>query len=213
MKTRSIRVSFLLGILLLFLTAAPVPAAQDGWWNDAWSFRQEIILDSITSKESAANQPVDTTIRFDSPVGRENETHHSVRVIFQNKEDDIELESQLYDLMYSDETHITSCNLVFLIPPQTDGTERYYVYYDESPTTSPDYPDHVSIADSSYFYEPIPGYPLESHFYQISQQDTIRYIVAQEGHIPLVLHITICDKTSGRINRCDAKKRGSDRVV
>ncbi len=70
---------------------------------------------------------------------------------------------------------------MFLIPPQTGGTERYYVYYDESPTTSPDYPDHVSIADSSYFYEPIPGYPLESHFYKISQHDTIRYVVAQEG--------------------------------
>ena len=181
MKTRTIHVSFLLGIFLLSLLPPHVVAAQDGWWNDAWSFRQEILLDSITSKESAANQPVDTTIRFDSTCWAKNETDQSVRVIFQNKDDDIELESQLYNMMYSDEAHITSCNLVFLIPPQTDGTERYYVYYDESPTTSPDYPDHVSIADSSYFYEPIPGYPLESHFYKISQQDTIRYVVAQEG--------------------------------
>lgn len=181
MLAKMIRVSLLMGVFLFSVVHLQVSAEQDDWWNDSWSFRQEILLDSLTSKESAANQPVDTTIRFDSTCWAKNETDHSVRVIFQNKDDDIELESQLYDMMYSDEAHITSCNLVFLIPPQTDGTERYYIYYDESPTTSPDYPDHVSIADSSYFYEPIPGYPLESHFYKILQQGTIRYVVAQEG--------------------------------
>ncbi len=99
MKTRTIHVSFLLGIFLLSLLSPHVVAAQDGWWNDAWSFRQEILLDSITSKESAANQPVDTTIRFDSTCWAKNETDQSVRVIFQNKDDDIELESQLYNMM------------------------------------------------------------------------------------------------------------------
>ena len=181
MVAKMIRVSLLIGVFLFSVVHLPVSAGQDDWWDDSWSFRQELSLDSVTSKESAANQPVDTTIRFESSCWAENETDHSVRVICQNNDDDLELESQLYALEYSDETHITSCNLVFLIPPQTDGTEKYYVYYDESPTTSPDYPDHVSIADSSYFYEPIPGYPLESHFYKITQQDTIRYVVAQEG--------------------------------
>ncbi len=181
MVVKMIRVSLLIGVFLFSIVHLQVSAEQDDWWNDSWSFRQEILLDTVTSKECAANQPVDITIRFDSSCWAENETHHSVRVICQNKDGDIELESQLYDIMSSDETHITSCNIVFLIPPQTDGTERYYVYYDESPTTSPDYPDYVSIADSSYFYEPVPGYPLESHFYKISQQDTIRYVVAQEG--------------------------------
>jgi hypothetical protein len=181
MVAKMIRVSLLIGVFFFSVVHLPVSAGQDDWWDDSWSFRQELSLDSVTSKESAANQPVDTTIRFESSCWVENETHHSVRVICQNKDDDIELESQLYALEYLDEAHITSCNLVFLIPPQTDGTEKYYVYYDESPTTSPNYPDHVSIADSAYFYEPIPGYPLESHFYKITQQDTIRYVVAQEG--------------------------------
>jgi len=181
MVTKMIRVLLLLGVFLCLVLHLQVSAGQDDWWNDNWSFRQEILLESVTSKESAANQPVDTTIRFESPCWAKNETSHSVRVVCQNKEDDVELESQLYALKYSDETHILSCNLVFLIPPQTDGTERYYVYYDESPTISPEYPDHVSIADSSYFYEPIPGYPLESYFYKISQNGTIRYVVAQEG--------------------------------
>ncbi len=181
MNMTLLRISLCIGVFL-FATINPQVVAQHGdWWKDDWSFRQEILLDTVTGNKSAANQPVDIPIRFDSPCWAKNDTQHSVRVIAQTNEDDIELESQLYDLKYSDETHITSGNLVFLIPPQSDGTERYYIYYDESPTPPPEYPDHVSITDSSYYYEPIPGYPLESHFYQISQQGTIRYIVAQEG--------------------------------
>lgn len=181
MNAKLLRISLYIGVFLFATIQPQVIAQHDNWWKDDWSFRLEIPLDSVTGNKSAANQPVDTTIRFDSPCWAKNETQHSVRVIAQTNEDDIELESQLYDLKYSDETHITSCNLVFLIPPESDGTERYFVYYDESPTSPPGYPDYVSITDSSYYYEPIPGYPLESHFYQISQQGTIRYIVAQEG--------------------------------
>ena len=181
MTAKTICGSFLIGIFLLSLMQLPVFAGQDHWWDDAWSFRQEIILPSLTSEAFAHYQPVDTTIKFDSPCWAVNETMHSVWVICQNKNDDVEVESQLYNLVYSDETHITSCNLVFLIPPQADGTEQYYVYYDESQTRSSRYPAYVSIEDSSYFYEPIPGYPLESHFYKISQNDSIRYIIAQEG--------------------------------
>jgi len=149
MVTKMIRVLLLLGVFLCLVLHLQVSAGQDDWWNDNWSYRQEILLESVTSKESAANQPVDTTIRFESPCWAKNETSHSVRVIFQNKEDDIELESQLYALKYSDEAHILSCNLVFLIPPQTDGTEQYYEYNDESPTTSPDYLHTLTIA---YYY-------------------------------------------------------------
>ncbi len=181
MMAKTIRVSFLLGIFLFLVVPLQISTAEEGWWDDAWSFRQELILGLKTNEEFARYQPVDIQIRFDSPCWAVNQTKHSVRVICQNKNNDVELESQLYDLVYSDEDHIVSCNLVFLIPAEADGTERYYIYFDESPTTSAEYPDHVSIKDSSYYYEPIPGYPLESHFYQISQHDSIRYVVAQEG--------------------------------
>jgi hypothetical protein len=181
MVAKMIRVSLLIGVFLFSVLPLQVSAGQDDWWNDTWSFRQELVLGSITSEGSAAYQPIDIPVRFDSPCWAVNETQHSVRVLCQNKNDNLELESQLYALVFSDQTHIMSCNLVFLIPPQTDGTERYYMYYDEAPTISPGYPDHVSIAESSYFYEPIPGYPLESSYYKITQHDSIRYVVAQEG--------------------------------
>lgn len=173
--------SVLVGIVLLSLLYLPASAQQDLWWDNAWSFRQEIVFPSLTSDASLLNQPVDTTIWFDSPCWAENETSHSVRVICSDEDQYFELESQIYALSYSDKTHLTSCNIVFLIPPFANGDEHYYVYYDESSTASPDYPDYVSIEDSSYYYEPVPGYPLESHFYKIAQNHTIRYIVAQEG--------------------------------
>jgi hypothetical protein len=102
-------------------------------------------------------------------------------VICQENNQDFELESQIYGLTHSDTEHIASCNLVFLIPPDSDGTERYYVYYDETQTPAPAYPDHVSIAESSYFYEPIPGYSVRSHFYEMIQNGSIVYTVAQDG--------------------------------
>jgi len=181
MLAKTMRVSILVGIFLFLVMPLQILAEEESWWDDAWSFRQEIILDLKTDEDHARYQPVDLSLRFDSPCWAVNETKHSVRVICQNKNNNLEVESQLYELMHCDEDHIVSCNLVFLIPPEADGTERYYIYYDESPTISPEYPDYVSIKDSSYYYEPIPGYPLESHFYQISQDDSIRYVVAQEG--------------------------------
>jgi hypothetical protein len=181
MLAKTIRVTFFIGIFLCSVIHFGAYASQDHWWDDAWSFRQEIDLGFNTNLEEAAYQPVDITLRFNSPCWAMNETQHSVRVLCQNNKEDSIIESQLYNLVHTDESHIASCDLVFLIPPQADGTEHYYVYYDESPTSSPDYPDHVSIEDSSYFYEPIPGYPLESHFYKITQNNTIRYVVAQEG--------------------------------
>ncbi len=181
MMAKKIRASFLIGVFLFSLVPLQFSAGQDDWWNEAWSYRAEIALSHLTSNKTAAYQPIDSAIRFDSPCWAVNETTHSVRVICYSKNEPLLLESQLYELVYCDDTHITSCNLVFLIPPQADGTERYYVYYDESRTPPPNHPDHVSIETSSYYYEPIPGYPLESHFYQITQHDSIRYVVAKEG--------------------------------
>jgi hypothetical protein len=181
MRTKTLRVVLLTGLFFFSLIPFQVSTGKDDWWSTAWSYRQELPLGFLAGASSAANQPIDMTVQFDSPCWAQNETRHSVRVLCQSSQGDYELESQLYDLMYSDETHITTCNLVFLVPPEVDGTERYYVYYDEAPTPAPGYPDHVSIVDSSYYYEPIPGYPLESHFYKIIQDNTIPYVVAQEG--------------------------------
>ncbi len=181
MKIKKKRVYFLIGIFLFCLMPLHFSTGQGDWWDEDWSYRTELVLGHFAWNSTAASQPIDIPLRFENPCWAVNETTHSVRVICQGKDEPEELESQLYDLVHSDETHIVSCNLVFLIPAQVDGTERYFVYYDESLTAAVTYPDHVSLETSSYYYEPIPGYPLESHFYQIRQHDSIRYVVAKEG--------------------------------
>jgi len=178
MVSKIIGVILVAGFLLFPLFSINTVVAEDRWWNNQWSFRQGLMLHFNTSSDLAAFQPVDTTIIFNNPCWARDELHHSIRVIYQA---DTELESQIYDLVHSDDSHITSCNLVFLTPKDVNEIGHYYVYYDESETASPMYPDHVSIEDSSYFYEPISGYPLQSQYYKISQEESIIYAVAQQG--------------------------------
>jgi len=178
MVSKSIGVILVAGFLLFPLFSIHTIVAEDRWWNNQWSFRQELVVPFNTSSDLAAFQPVDTTIIFENPCWARDELQHSIRVIYQA---DRVLESQIYGLVHSDDNHIASCNLVFLIPKEVDEIGQYYVYYDESETASPMYPDHVSIEDSSYFYEPISGYPLQSQYYKISQEESITYAVAQQG--------------------------------
>lgn len=154
---------------------------SDSWWNTEWSYRQEIMIPSEINRTLNDLQPIDIIIRFESPCWVKNETTHSIRVIKQHQRDNIELESQIYDLDYEKDTILRSCNVVFIIPENMTGTEVFYVYYDESSTVPPMYVDHVSILDSSYYYEPISGYPLSSRFYHIIEDGSSVYAICQEG--------------------------------
>jgi hypothetical protein len=178
MVSRVIGVIVVVGFLLVPLFSINTVIAKDPWWNNQWSFRQELVLHFNTSSDLAAFQPIDTTIVFNNPCWAHDEMQHSIRLIYQ---DDTELESQIYGLVHSDNNHIVSCNLVFLTPKEIDENGKFYIYYDESEIDSPQYPDHVAIEDSSYFYEPISGYPIQSHYYKISQQESVIYAVAQQG--------------------------------
>ena len=178
MVSKSIGVIIVAGFFLVTMFSINIAVAEDSWWNSEWSFRQNLLLQINTSSDLAAFQPVDMTIIFENPCWAQDELNNSIRIIYQ---DDTELESQIYGLVHSDDNHIVSCNLVFLTPEEVDEIGLYYVYYDESETVSPSYPDRVSIEDSSYFYEPISGYPLQSQYYKISQQESIIYAVAQQG--------------------------------
>jgi hypothetical protein len=180
MGVRLLGIVLLVGLFCLSIIPLSVSAEQQ-WWNSEWSYRQEIVIPFNTRTNFSAYQPIDTTIVFSNPCWTENESQTSVRVIYQWKDHELELESQIYDLLHSDAEHITSCNLVFLIPPGADGTGQYYIYYRDMKTSSPEYPDHVSIKEASYFYEPIPGYPVRSDFYEVIQNDSIVYAIAQDG--------------------------------
>ena len=181
MTTKSIVLCFLVPLILVPLLPYQVGAENERWWNESWAYRQELSIPIDTTVGLARFQPVDTTVMFEHPCWAPDEQRSSVRVIMQTKDALQELESQIYDLNHTDPNHISSCNLVFLIPENTTGEERYYIYYHELETAPSKYPDHVSIEDSSYSYEPLPGYPTQSHFYKISQDGFVVYAVSQEG--------------------------------
>ena len=180
MKKRSI-VYFLL-LITLWLILVPVNlSSESSWWNDSWSHRKEIDIPIDTNLDITKYQPIDTRIEFDESCWAKNEDEHSIRICCLNGNGWNELESQIYNLEYIGENQIKSCNIVFLIPEFATGDEKYYIYYDDSEKPSPDYPDYVDIEESFYHYEPIPGYPLESHFYKIIDDGYIIYAIAHEG--------------------------------
>jgi len=169
-------------VFLFVLTSVPMSmSAGEPWLNSMWEYRQEIPIPFDTGTESAKFQPIDIPVTFDHPCWTKNEQNHSLRVIYQDGDTLVELESQIYDLNHTDENHIKTCNLVFLIPEHATGKEHYYVYYSEDETPSPGYPDHLHIEEAYYYFAPIPGFPFESYYYKITQDGNIVYGIAVNG--------------------------------
>jgi len=146
-------------------------------------FKQEISISIDTSRTDAKFQPIDIRVKFDHSCWAKNETIHSVRIAYDDGLGLTELESQLYDLEFLDNTHISSCSLVFLIPEEANGNEKYYVLYDESETSAPQYKDHLAVEDSHYYYEPISGQKADLKYYKIIEDGFITYAIAYEGDI------------------------------
>lgn len=152
-------------------------------WNKEWAFHQKITPFIQTYTETARYQPIDILLNFDSLCWAENEKNHSIRVCCWDTMTWHELESQIYDLNYSDDSHLSSCRIVFLIPPYANGKESYYVYYHDGEKQAPSYVDHVSVKDAYYYFEPISGISVEGDYYEISQDDEITYGVGQKGQV------------------------------
>jgi len=122
--------NILISLLVPTLFSEPLPD-EPPWWNDEYNYRKELIIPIDTSKKQAKYQPIDILLEFEEYCWAKNENEHSVRVCSWNGNIWKELESQIYDLTQGDNEHIISCSLIFLIPEESDGNEKYYVYYDE----------------------------------------------------------------------------------
>jgi len=169
-------------ILVIFIPVSlKASPDEDIWWDDKWSFRKEIQIPISTNNEYAHYQPIDFKMEFENPCWAKNEEEHSIRIIFQDSNRIIHLESQIYNLSFEEENKIKSCNIVFLIPEEANGKERYYVYYDHDKKSCPNYVNHVDIDESYYNYEPIPGIKFESYYYEIIQEGYSVYAVNYKG--------------------------------
>jgi len=185
---QKIKISVLCIILILFIPSfLTINVKSENvsipHWNNKWSYRQEIILPIRTIESSSIFQPIDLQISFENPCWAINEEKNSIRVASWHRNQWYELESQIYDLKFSDPHHIEKCRIVFLVPEFANGNERYFVYYDNDETEKSNYVDHVSITDSYYFYEPIRGVSLEGDYYSIIQDGLGVYAVGQKGQL------------------------------
>jgi len=118
-------------------------------------------------------QPVDIKISFPQLCYARDEFHNSIVVFYNGRE----IESQIYNLKHIDNTHIKSCNIVFL----SQGRGRYVIKYgDEEAIRS--YTKHVNVVDRSYSKKLL-GYSLNLNYYAIMEDGNCIFSVVQDGNI------------------------------
>ena len=146
-------------------------------------YKQEIKIPFDTSVDEAKFQPVDTNIVFEKTCWGRDEINHSIRVAYDAGSGLNEIDSQIYDLEKTDDNHISSCNLVFLIPEDADGKEKYYVLYSDKETKQADYVDHVGYEDTHYSYEPISGQKISTDYFKILEDGFVICGICQKGEL------------------------------
>lgn len=176
-----------IALLIFLLVFQVIPFTNS---KEKFPFHEELL---IPDDKDMINQPVDIVFHFSHPCWAIDEKRHSVRLFYSDGKTEKEIECQIYNLSFMDEEHINSCNIVFLL----QGKGKYFVYYDDEPTDAPNYPDHVSIFDASYFYEPIPGYFVDLNYYCITEDGYCLYGIGQEGTF---LGIDMSQKVIKQIN-------------
>ncbi len=186
MMTKNLLKPILIFSLIFFnsifvITVSSSENNELSWWDESYSFREEIKLPIVTNSEQAKYQPIDISLNFKDVCWAKNEKTNSVRVLCWIDNSWNELESQVYNLTFNEEGYLKRCNIVFLIPVFADGSERYFIYYDDEIKESANYVDHVDISDEYIYQEVIPGYSAESNFYQINEDGKVVYAVVQEG--------------------------------
>jgi len=179
------KTSILIIILLLSFSVVHVNANNNYKTQNIenLTYKQEINIPIETSTEIAKFQPIDIRIEFSNPCWAIDENHHSIRVGVDDGSEVLEIESQIYDLEFVDNTHLKSCSLVFIIPEKADGNEKYFVFYDSSETEASGYVDHINIQDTHYFFEPISGQKIDLYYFGIFEDGFIIYAVIQKGEI------------------------------
>lgn len=175
-------------LIVLFSSVLVIDVSSEennpSFWDDRWSYREEISIPIDTKSDVSKFQPIDISFEFKQKCWARNAKDHSIRICTWDGAKWHELESQIYNLENSDNTfHIEKCGIIFLIPEFADGNERYFVYYDDTKKPAPDYIDHVDIEDSYYYYEPIKGISAEGDYYKIIEDGYCVFGVGQKGKV------------------------------
>ena len=180
---RYVSIIILLSIMLQAANILAIPSDIKPTDFSNFSCKQRLIIPFDTNLEQAKYQPIDIRLDFSQECYAKDEIDHSVRIGCDTGSEILELESQIYDLEHTDDTHISACSLVFLIPEYADGKEKYYVFYDSQKTEPVNYEKHVRIEDTHYYYEPIAGQKVDFDYYGIFQGEEVVYGIIQRGEL------------------------------
>jgi len=186
MQSNELMLVYIVIIILISPVVTISVSSEDNsipFWNSNWSFRQEILLPILTDINQAKCQPIDLYIEFNDLCWAKNELEYSIRVVCWDGKIWHELESQIYNLDYSNTNYIKSCSIVFLIPGFAFGKERYFIYYDKNEKSPTNYIDHVDVEDAYYYFEPISGIAAEGDYYKISEDGFVVYGIGQKGQV------------------------------
>ncbi len=126
---------------------------------------------------------MDFEINFKNPCWGRTPLENSIRIVVWDQMQWYEIESQIYDISFDSSNIIKKCGVVFLIPEFANGREQYYVFYDDQEKTPANYPDHVSIEDSYYYFEPISGISAEGDYYKITEDGYTIFGIGQKGKV------------------------------
>ncbi len=185
MASASPRGRLWIAFTLLLLTTSTLTAQPPSPHTaiETLQYKQLLTLPIDTGNATAADQPIDIRVTFTNPCWAINDTHTSIRVAADDGTGPQEIDSQAYDLQHTDDTHVSACSLVFLIPEPTTSNTKFYVLYNPTETPPADYPTHITVEDTHYFYEPIPGQTIDFDYYGIRQDGYVVYTVVQKGQL------------------------------
>ena len=176
LKAKQTIIFFVISLLLSSFTYSHGKISNFPYWEEI-----KIPIDMVN--QGSRYYPIDIRVKFDHPCWAMDEVNRSVRVFVYHNGEYKEIESQIYNLEFIDDSHIKSCNLVFLIPDFADGRERYFVVYSDKPTPAPEYKDHVSLREGRFYYEPIRGYEADVRYYLIEEDGYAPFLVCYDGSV------------------------------
>ncbi len=183
LKKNSINILILIILLNSFNSLVFPYSSVQG--QESSQYQQEIVLpfDIKSINFDLSYQPIDIHIQFDQPCWATSEHDHSIQVFWKHEQGEIEIESQIYQLDRIDEQFISACQLVFILPKDVTKNDEFIITYHDQPIQRKQYPDHLNLKKSQYYYEPISGQILDIDFYSINQDGIIPYVVSYKGSI------------------------------
>ena len=133
-------------LLCLLLSSFGLVQSEEQQTNlEDLCFTQILDIPIDFTQPQTVYQPIDISVEFENPCWAVNETVHSIRIAVETDSELTELESQIYNLHFKEDSILSSCNIVFLIPENINKNSQFLLRYGNSKTNGPQYPDHIRV--------------------------------------------------------------------